>query len=226
MKPIICKCPKIKEEIVLGFKKLDAATVYEAGGKKGALPRTIKPLFPYMQLRGRAITVDAPGGDNLMVHAAVPLAVPGDVLVVHTGEYLEGGFWGEILTIAAKMRGIVGLVTDGAVRDSVRLEELDFPVFSNAVCVKSTTKSKSGTINHPITIDEIMISPGDIIVADNDCVVVVPYQEAEKTLNAARARQVDEREKIRLIKEGKSTLELFNLEPVLAELGLIDTKEK
>lgn len=220
MRPIVRTCPEAEEEWIDGLKRLDSATVYEAGGKKGVLPRSIKPLFPDMKLCGRAITVDAPGGDNLMVHAAVSVAGRGDVLVVRTEEYLEAGLWGEVLTVAAQTREIVGLVTDGSVRDSLQIRDLDFPVFSNDVCVKSTTKAKPGTINHPIRIGGTLINPGDIIVGDNDSVVVVPFQEAEAVLKAARARQADEREKIRLIQGGKTSVELFDLAPILSNLGL------
>jgi 4-hydroxy-4-methyl-2-oxoglutarate aldolase len=208
-------------ELIEGFRVIDSATIYEAGGRKGALPMDIKPISRSMRVCGRALTVMAPGGDNLMVHAAVTVAQPGDVLVVQTNGYKDGAIWGDVLTTAAQARGVTGLVTDGCVRDSMQIVEMGFPVFCRGICVLGTDKKQPGTINKPINIGNVIIRAGDMIVADSDSVVVVSLEEAEAVLSASQARKKDEDEKTREIRAGATTVELFNLEPDLKRFGIL-----
>lgn len=196
------------------FLDLGTATVYEAAGQVGAMVHTIRPLFPGVKLCGPALPVRCPPADNLTVHVAVAQASPGSVLVVDTGEYLEAGFWGEVLTVAALERGIVGLVTNGAVRDTASIRSLGFPVFAQGVSIKATTKVKLGSVGEPVLCGGVLVSAGDLVVADEDGVVVVPQEQASSVLEKARQRFWREREVIEALRKGKTTLELLGLSAI------------
>lgn len=208
------------KHLVGDFATFDAATVHEAYGGKGALSSDIKPIDPVSRLCGPAVTVACRPGDNLMLHRAIYAAEPGDVLVVAMGSYVEAGPWGEIMTIAAQERGIAGLVVDGSIRDSRRIIDLRFPVFSKSLCIKGTTKDCMGLVNYPIMIGGITVYPGDLIVGDADGVVSVARKDAEEVLAACKLREEKE-EKIKAgLRKGKSTLELYGLDKVLQAHGL------
>jgi 4-hydroxy-4-methyl-2-oxoglutarate aldolase len=198
----------------------DSATVHEAYGGKGALQSDLKPLDNGMKVCGPAATVAARPGDNLILHKAIYVAARGDVLVVSAGGYVEAGPWGEIMTLAARERGILGLVIDGAVRDSNAIRDLRFPVFSRGVCIKGTTKETLGLINHPLHIGGVLIQPGDVVLGDADGVVAVAARDLPAVLEKCRQRKEKE-EKIREeLKKGRSTLELFGFDKILEAKGL------
>jgi 4-hydroxy-4-methyl-2-oxoglutarate aldolase len=180
----------------------------------------IKPIDPLCRLCGPAVTVDCRPGDNLILHQAIYIAMPGDVLVVTVGGYEEAGPWGEVMTVAAQARGIAGLIIDGSVRDSRAIIGLKFPVFSKSLCIKGTTKDTLGRINHPIIIGGVTVQPGDLVCGDADGVVVVARQEAEQVLAASRLRAAKEEKIMAELKGGKSTLELSGLDQILQARGL------
>jgi 4-hydroxy-4-methyl-2-oxoglutarate aldolase len=198
----------------------ETATINEASGGKGALSSDIKPLDPSITLCGPAVTVTCRPGDNLILHKAIYLAEPGDVLVVTVGGYVEAGPWGEIMTVAAQARGIAGLVIDGSVRDSRSIIDSKFPVFAKGLSIKGTTKDSLGFINHPICIGGVTVHPGDVISGDADGVVFVAHRELADVLEKCRVRREKE-EKIKgEIKKGKSTLELYGFDKILQAKGL------
>jgi len=214
--------PRLDSTLIEALGKIQPATLHEAMGKRGALPHTIKPISPEMKLCGAALTVKSRPGDNLMLHKAVSLAQPGDVLVVDNDGFLEAGMWGEIITVAAMQKGIVGLVTNGACRDTLPIRQLGFSVFCAGVSIKGTTKANPGKINHPVFFDGVVIHPGDIVVADQDGVVVVPWDEAPQVLNAAFAKEKSEAEIIRQIRDGGSTMDLLGFVESYTRLGLTE----
>jgi 4-hydroxy-4-methyl-2-oxoglutarate aldolase len=185
------------------------ATLHEAIGKKGALPHRIKPIAPGMKLCGAAVTVTSPPMDNLMLHQALYVADPGTVLVVEVNRGYEGGYWGEIMTLAARQRRIAGLVIDGCVRDADSIEKLGFPVFSRGLSVRGTDKQGGGHINVPILIGDITINPGDLVLGDRDGVIIVPAREAALAMEAAQKREAKEDQIKRDLLAGKSTLEIY-----------------
>lgn len=217
---VIKHYPRPDRALAEALGKVQSATLHEAMGKRGALPHTIKPIWPGMTLCGAALTVKSRPGDNLMLHKAVSLAQPGDVLVVDNDGFLEAGLWGEIITIAAMQKGIVGLVTNGACRDTLPIRELGFPVFCAGVSIKGTTKAVPGKINHPLSFEGVIINPGDILVADQDGVVVIPCGEAAQVLQAAQNKEKTEAEVIRQIRAGGSTMDLLGFNEAYARLGL------
>lgn len=197
------------------------ATLHEVMGKKGAMPFAIKPLYPGMRVCGPALTVRCLPGDNLMIHIAVALAQPGDVLVVDYQGMTESGPWGDILTTAAMVRGIAGMVIDGCVRDARTIQAMGFPIFAHGTSMKGTTKTQtSGDVNTPIICAGVPVSPGDIVVGDDDGVVVVPKAEAAAVLERAHARESQEEDLRRLVREGRTTIELLNLDALLRAAGI------
>ena len=193
--------------------RFSAATVHEAAGRVGALPARLRPVYSAAVVYGPAFPVLCPGGDNLWLHRAVAEADPGDVLVVQTASTGEYGYWGEILSEAARARGLSGLVIDGGVRDLGALERVGFPVFSSSICIKGTVKDPdgSGRLGGPIRIGDVRIERGDLIVGDEDGVVAIPKRRWPEVLESARAREDKEVRIIAEIRSGASTLDLYSL---------------
>ncbi|WP_104177320.1 RraA family protein [Cryobacterium sp. Y50] len=191
------------------------ATIYEAQGQRGALDSELRPLDPSMKVVGPALTVDTQPGDNLTIHAALPRAVPGEVLVINAHGAVSCGPWGDILTAAAMQAGIAGLVIDGAVRDTAAIIATGFPVFARGVSIRGTTKSRWGTVGQPINLAGTTISNGDIVVGDRDGLVVVDAAALEKVAQATFDRDAIEQDYRAKILTGISTAELLGLVPTI-----------
>ena len=217
---VIHHIERVSQDLVAAMGQYATPTIGEAYGGKGALAHYIRPVRPGMKLCGPVVTVVTRPGDNLIVHQAIYEAQPGDVLLVATSSCLEGGFWGGIMTVAARQRGIAGLVTDGAVRDTDEIAKMGFPVFAQGVSLKGTTKDYLGTINHPIFFGEVQVEPGDLIVADADGVVVVARQDVAEVLEKAKQREEKERKITAELQQGKTTLELYGFAEILKQKGL------
>lgn len=186
----------------------DTATLYEASGLDCSLDPALRPVYAGAALVGRALPVRTHPADNLPLHLALESAQPGDVLVVDgRGELC--GYWGEVLAIAAQAKGVAGLVIDGGVRDTKRLEELGFPVFSRGVSVRRTGKNFGGSVGEPLTVGGVLVSPGDAVVGDADGVVVIPAGAVAPTVDAARARVDKEAGFIERLKQGTTSMELY-----------------
>jgi 4-hydroxy-4-methyl-2-oxoglutarate aldolase len=202
------------------LKRLGTATIHEAQGQKGAIEAGIRPVDPGVRMAGAALTVDSRPMDNLAIHYALTKAKPGEVLVVDAKAFLEGGPWGDLLTLAAQKLGLVGLVIDGAVRDANTIIEMGFPVFSRGLSIKGTNKCQPGKVNVPVHIGGVIVNPGDIMVGDRDGLVVVAQDEVEDVIRLSRAREAKE-DKIREgLEAGKSTVELLGLADTLAKFGM------
>lgn len=202
------------------FEGVSAALLHEAMGQRGALASDFRKVTSGGGCVGAALTIKAAPGDNLMLHKAISLAQPGDILVANVDGFTDAGLWGEIATAAAMERGIRGLVTDGAVRDVDAVGEMGFAVFARGVSMKGTSKKKGGSLNLPIVIGGVYVQPGDIVVGDSDGVVVVPQAEAEEALDNADRIEKREAKILREIRSGKLTLDLLGLRPTLRDLGL------
>ena len=222
MKPILKDVPRPSDELLQKFEGLTSALILEAGGKLGALTNDFKPVYQGARFFGVALPIKGYPGDNLMLHKAISMAKPGDVLVATVNGFTEAGLWGEIAATAAQKMGIRGLVTDGAVRDTAEIAELDFPVFARAISIKGTTKRQAGLINHPIVIGGVVVEAGDIIIGDVDGVVVVPLAKAEAVLKRAKEIVEFENKVLEGVADGKLTIDLLGLRPALKELGLDD----
>ncbi|HZO37064.1 MAG TPA: RraA family protein [Solirubrobacteraceae bacterium] len=195
---------------------LDAATVHEAYGRRGALPSAIRPVDPRFRVCGPAFTVDCPPIDNLWIHHALYEAGPGSVLVVDTRGGREAGYWGEILSVAAVARGLGGLVIDGGVRDVDRLIDIGLPIFAAGVCLRGTGKDPDadGRLGEPVVIGTTLVRTGDVVVGDRDGVVVVATEDADAVADAARERLRKEEDVMTQLRAGATTLEIYGLPQV------------
>ena len=209
---IIKHYPKVSAELVAKFSKLEeSASINECMKVNGAMQHDIRPIWPGMRCCGTALTVCSRPADNLMLHKAISIAKPGDVIVMDCGEYDEcGGMFGGIMSNACQTQGVAGLVTNGCVRDTMMQKSIGFPVFARGISVRRSTKNLGGTINHPVIVGGILVNPGDLIFADNDAVVVVPREEAEAIYELALARETHEDEMLlKVKKDGTATFRNF-----------------
>ena len=202
---------RVSAATVAAARALPAATLHEAGGRIGALPSAIKPVAPSFRCCGPALTVHSPGGDNLWLHRALDIARPGDVLVVHVSGVYDHGYWGEIMTTMAKVRGLAGLVIDGCVRDGTLLEEIGFPVFARGLCIRGTGKDYGaiGWLNEPVLIGDVTVSAGDLVVGDGDGVVVVPRLRAAEVVEKSLRREREEAVILQRLQAGESTMQVY-----------------
>ena len=200
------------DDLLARLSSLDAATIYEAAGQTGMVDPGIRPAWRGARVCGPALTVSGAPHDNLMLHRAVVAARPGDVIVATVDDELRAGAWGEILTVAAQVRGITGLVIDGAVRDIEAIEKLGFPIFSRGLAIGACAKKQSGALNRPIELGGVSVRPGDLIFGDADGLVVIDRERAGAVCAAAFARREKERVMMESLRKGKTTLELFGLD--------------
>ena len=207
MKPILAKSRDTLER----FADFDPATLYEASGRRGIVDPSIRPAWPGAKVCGRAITVECPPADNLMLHIAVASAPAGSVIVATVGSYVLAGAWGEILTEAARARGVAGLVIDGAVRDIDAIQALQFPVFSRGLAIASCTKERAGRLSVPIQFGGADVAPGDLIFGNADGLVVIEQSRIDEVYEAAVERRKKESEIIAKLRQGRTTLELLGL---------------
>jgi 4-hydroxy-4-methyl-2-oxoglutarate aldolase len=193
------------------FADFDPATLYEASGRRGMVDPAIRPAWRGARVCGPAVTVECPPSDNLMLHVAVAHARPGVVIVATVGGYLQAGAWGEILTEAARARGLAGLVIDGAVRDIDAIEASGFPVFSRGLAIGSCTKERPGKLDAPIQLGGATVGPGDLVFGNADGLVIVERDRIDEVYQAATGRRRKELEIITKLREGRTTMELLGL---------------
>lgn len=203
----------ISDDLLARAAALSSATFHEATGKRGALPAAIKPLAPHVVVCGRAFPVKSPPGDNLWLHRAIYAASPGDVLVVDCGDGVEYGYWGEVMAVAAQVRGLAGLVISGGVRDSQRMVAMGFPVFSGAVAIRGTGKNPrgEGRLGERITLGSVDICQGDLVFGDADGIFVLPADDVETAVAEAERRDRDELEIFARLRAGETTIAIYKL---------------
>jgi 4-hydroxy-4-methyl-2-oxoglutarate aldolase len=207
-------------DVIETLGRLGVATVHEAQSRRGLMAPFMRPIYPAARVAGSAVTISSQPGDNLMLHAAVEVCKPGDVLVVTTTSESTDGMFGDLLGVSCQAHGVRGLIIDAGIRDTAELTELNFPVWAKAVSAQGTVKSTGGSVNIPVVCAGALVNPGDVVIGDADGVVVVPREWAADVARLGELRLVKEEKTRQRLRNGELGLDFYGLRAKLAELGV------
>lgn len=219
-KVIFTDPPRAASDGVAALARFGVATVHEALGRTGLVGPAIRPVQTGVRVTGTAVTVLSWPGDNLMIHAAIELCREGDVLVVATTSESSDGMFGELFATALRYRGVRGLVISAGVRDVAELRAMNFPAWSRVVNAQGTVKATGGAVNVPVQIGNALVSPGDVVIADDDGVMIVPRADVATAVAASEAREAKEQRTREAFQRGELGMDIYGLRDLLADLGV------
>ncbi len=218
---VVRNVPRASAATIDALATIGTATIHEAIGRRGFVGPQLRPIQQGLSIAGSAVTVSCHPGDNLMIHAAVELCQPGDILVVTTTAPSTHGMFGDLLAGSLMTRGVRGLVMDAAVRDTADLRAMGFGVWTRHVSCEGTVKATAGSVNLPVVLGEQIVRGGDVICCDEDGVVVVPFDEADEALALSQARIAKEAATRLRLNAGELGLDIYGLRATLSTLGVV-----
>lgn len=222
---VVTDIERADADVVAALGALGSATVHEAQDRTGYVGPTVRPIQQNAAISGSAITVLTAPGDNLMVHVAIEQSQAGDVIVVVPRGDSPYGHIGELMATQMQVRGVRGYVTSAGVRDTTELRSMGFPAWTTHVSAEGCVKDTPGSVNIPVVLGAVVVNPGDIVVADDDGVAIVPRQDASRVLAAATARAEKEAANRKRYEAGEISMDINRLRPVLDDLGVTYTTQ-